>query len=708
MTGNLPLDWALQAVSVFNAILAAWLGLTILLNAERRVWGIWVTGCGLLAASLFFVSHSIILSEGFNLFSRRVDLWWHIGWWPVVLLPLVWYVVTLWYGGFWEPAAGEPGGLRRRQRWPFALTLVMAGGLGVLLLIANPLPSLAVDLRYAFDIVPLVAGVPLLVAAYPIYILLCIGLSFDALLRPGPSQRLMGDLARRRARPWLLGTAAALLAVSLMVAWVMLWVVENASDSLADITRAIAWVDLLVAAAIAAAVLCVGQAVVVYEVFTGKALPRHGLQRHWRRVIVLAAGLGGLISGGLTLDISPIYEMVSITALITVFLALFSWRIFGEREHYMRQLRPFVASQRLYDHLLTPPSGDGGAEVGPALRALADEVLGAADLILAPLGPLAPLAGPPVSASGALPSLPPLAEVTARLDLAQTMYLPVDPARFSGAEWAVPLWSERGLIGLLLLGAKRDGSLYTQEEIELARASGERLIDTRASAEMARRLVGLQRRRLAESQVLDRRTRQVLHDDILPQLHAVMLTLNGPGFDAPATAEVLAAMTGIHRRMSDLLHELPAAAPDVVRLGLPGALEALARGELAGAFDQVVWRVSPEAGPGLASLPQLAADVVFHAAREAMRNAAKHGRGADGHAPLTLTVSVDWPGGLRLAVEDDGVGVEERPAGPALNGSGSGLALHSTLLAVVGGTLSVEPGPRGGTRVVLWLPAGQV
>jgi len=45
-----------------------------------------------------------------------------------------------------------------------------------------------------------------------------------------------------------------------------------------------------------------------------------------------------------------------------------------------------------------------------------------------------------------------------------------------GAVWAVPLWSERGLIGALLLGEKRDGGLYTQEEIEIARATGERCV----------------------------------------------------------------------------------------------------------------------------------------------------------------------------------------------------------------------------------------
>ena len=81
----------------------------------------------------------------------------------------------------------------------------------------------------------------------------------------------------------------------------------------------------------------------------------------------------------------------------------------------------------------------------------------------------------------------------------ETACLPLDPAQFGGAAWAVPLWSERGLVGVLLLGDKRDGGLYTQEEIEIARASGERLMDTLATAEMARRLMALQRQRLAES-----------------------------------------------------------------------------------------------------------------------------------------------------------------------------------------------------------------
>ena len=48
------------------------------------------------------------------------------------------------------------------------------------------------------------------------------------------------------------------------------------------------------------------------------------------------------------------------------------------------------------------------------------------------------------------------------------LFLPVSPDRYGGAAWAVPLWSQRRLSGILLLGEKSDAGLYTQEEIEIA------------------------------------------------------------------------------------------------------------------------------------------------------------------------------------------------------------------------------------------------
>jgi signal transduction histidine kinase len=332
------------------------------------------------------------------------------------------------------------------------------------------------------------------------------------------------------------------------------------------------------------------------------------------------------------------------------------------------------------------------------------------------------------------------------------MCVALDPARYGGAVWAVPLWSERGLIGVLLLGDKHDGGLYTQEEIEIARATGERLIDTQASAEMARRLMDLQRQRLAESQVIDRRTRRVLHDDVLPKLHAAMLMLSAvePTTDDPfdtavpelvegqgrrrptaddeghttryagdgashATRDmqheqVVALLADVHRQVANLLHAMPAtAAPEVARLGLIGALRQAVEGELASAFDGVTWRIEPGAEDTAGAVPTLNAEVAFYAAREAIRNAARYGRNGEPSRPLHLAVFVARRhqdgakgGGLEIAIQDDGVGMGA--AGASAEGSGQGLGLHGTMMAVIGGALTAESVPGVYTRVTLALP----
>ena len=360
--------------------------------------------------------------------------------------------------------------------------------------------------------------------------------------------------------------------------------------------------------------------------------------------------------------------------------ALLSWPSYTGHERYMRNLRPFGARQNWCDHLLAPSSAAVPATINIMLpfQTLCREVLGARLAYLSALGPLAPLVSPLSYPANAPPpaSLP--AKITGAFHSPQTMCVPINPAQTGGAQWAIPLWSERGLIGLLLLGPKQDGGLYTQEEIEIARASGERLIDTRASAEIARRLIMLQRQRLAQSQILDQQTRRVLHDDVLPDLHAALLTLSGTTPpDNSQTSQTIAALTGVHRQISNLLHQMPKPpVPTLTHLGLVGALKQVVTDDLPGVFTAVSWHVDPQAEQVLRPLPPLTTEVLFYAAREAIRNAAHHGRGGHAGRVLHLSISVTIQEGLLLQLEDDGVGLETvQVAG----GSGRGLALHSTM-----------------------------
>jgi signal transduction histidine kinase len=282
------------------------------------------------------------------------------------------------------------------------------------------------------------------------------------------------------------------------------------------------------------------------------------------------------------------------------------------------------------------------------------------------------------------------------------LLVPLDPAKFADCVWAVPLWSERGLVGALLMGEKRDGSLYAQEEMETARVMGERFIDTLAGSAVARRLMQLQRRQLAESQLLDRRARSVLHDEVLPGLHAAILLLSGAE-SGERQAAVKESLGEAHRRISDLLRETHSGiAPEVAKLGPLGALRQLVGGEMAEAFDGVSWKVDPQVEAVAADLPPLAAEVVYGAAREALRNAAHHGRGGLAERLLHLRISARLRDGLWIEVEDDGVGFGAGAA--SSRGSGRGLTLHGAMMAVAGGALSVEAAPGTGTRIVLALP----
>jgi hypothetical protein len=112
---------------------------------------------------------------------------------------------------------------------------------------------------------------------------------------------------------------------------------------------------------------------------------------------------------------------------------------------------------------------DAAPRAQTLFRAVCEDVLGAAQARLIPLGVLAPLVTTPLhyppSADRRAPSFSPVLLG----DDPEAGLFPLDPAHYDGLRWAIPLWAERGLIGALLLGPKQDG-LY-QEEIGIARAS---------------------------------------------------------------------------------------------------------------------------------------------------------------------------------------------------------------------------------------------
>ena len=718
MSTNLLLNWAAVAVSLFNAILLIWLGLSVLLNAERRVTGIFIASSGLLMGGAFFIGHTAILDRGLLALDLGMMFWWTVVLFPAVILPAAWYGVTLWYSGGLEPNSD----LMRRHLPGIVLILsLLAGGLivailGLILLVnifdATPAAGL---IRQVVRVE--VVGIPLVSVGYSVFVLACILLSLDALRRPGPSLRVMGNQARARARPWLVGASLGLLLVSLIVGATAQFTVVNLREFTFYVyyinnINLLSVVDLITALIISGVILSLGQAVVAYEVFTGKTLPRRSLVRHWRRAVILAVVYGVLVGGTVVFNVRLIYSLLLTAMMMTGFFALASWRTYSERHRYLENLRPFVAGPALYDQLLDPddsPTASLEASSHP-FEVLCTELLGTERAFLVPIGSMVPLVGPPLTyPAGLALSSAAVAELAEQATLYGThveahMLANNSNGHYGGAQLSVPLWQEEQLIGLLLLGPRLEGGLYTEESITIARDGGERLLDNLASAEMARRLMDLQRQRLAHSQVVDRRSRRVLHDDVLPYLHTAMLSLSSAE-PSDGVTEAMNLLTQAHQEISDLLHEMPTgAAPEIGRLGFVEALRRTIDEELAASFDEVVWEITPAGETTAAEISPLSAEVAFYAAREVVRNSAHYGRDETETEPFCLKVGMDRPDNdLQITIEDNGVGMDNTQHLPG--GSGHGLALHSTMMAVVGGRLATESVPHEYTRVTLTLPA---
>ena len=702
MTGFFYLDWSLLSVSLFNAILMLWLGLTVLLNARHRTpegrsgaWGFWIAAGSLLLGGVFFLLHTALLGFDIRSLLSALGIWWRAGWITAAILPFAWYAVMLWYAGFWEEGARN---LFRRHRPWFLFCTASALAWVFLALTANPPPTISVLARYESAPAFPGGGFPGVMLAYPLFIIVCMGLAFDALRRPGPTARLMGGAARRRARPWLTAASLAFLGVCLLVGLAELWVLLNVNArSMENFLIILGGLDLAIAALIGLAVLLLGQAIVAYEVFTGRILPRRGLARYWRNAVLLAGGYSLIVGWSLSTRLTPVYILLVATVVMTVFYALMGRRSYTERDSFLETLRPFVSSQQLYERLTADSSSPWDADALGPFRTLCSEVLGCERAALAAFGPMAPFWGPPLT----FPANLPVADIPSPPSRPEV--LPLDENRSDRLRWAVGLWSRRGPIGALLLGDKLNGSLYTQEDFEIAQAVCERLIDAQTGAELARRLISIQRERLIGSQVLDRKTRRVLHDEVLPALHADLLALNARAGGDAASAPALADLAQIHRRISRLLIDMPHAPPSEEPIrNIEDSLRRLMTDELKEVFDSVGWEIDPRAEQAARNLPTVFLEVWFYAAREAIRNAAKYGRGSDASRPLHVKISLHGTDSLELAVEDDGVGISIGE--PDKDGTGQGLELHGTLMALIGGRLIVERPAAGGTAIRLVLP----
>jgi signal transduction histidine kinase len=283
--------------------------------------------------------------------------------------------------------------------------------------------------------------------------------------------------------------------------------------------------------------------------------------------------------------------------------------------------------------------------------------------------------------------------------------------------WVLPIYDDLGLVAKLYLGPRQDGAVFTNEDMELAHACGQRILDTLRDHEAMLAVAGLLRRRIVDVKLLGAQQRRVLHDEILPHMHLALLKLEtlrnvvrttekcSSSETDRALDDVIGAISDAHRRLAAMMRTTTTGTPHrLERDGLMHAIHTMIEHDFLQAFDEVRWNVSEETAQRIDEIvPPAIAELLFAAVQEALRNAARHGRGSDVHRRLGLTLSASCHPSLEVIVADDGVGI--MAASSTTTGTGGGLLTHSALLAVAGGNLTVKSLPEGGVMVRIFLPA---
>ena len=280
----------------------------------------------------------------------------------------------------------------------------------------------------------------------------------------------------------------------------------------------------------------------------------------------------------------------------------------------------------------------------------------------------------------------------------------------TGEPEALPLVYQREEIGRLVIAPRAPGEQFSTSDRRL-------LEDLARQAEVAvhavRLTVDLQgsRERLVTTREEERRRlRRDLHDGIGPaltglalQLHAARKLVRPSPEDAEETLARLEQSTEeTLSEMRRLIYGLRPPALDDLGLIPSICQQAQSQGMVDLPLDTKTDErrgnrplFSVEAPEDLPPLPAAVEVACYRIAQEAITNVVRHAKA--GRCEVRLSVE-DATGALRLEVIDDGVGIAaERVAGV-------GLSSMRERAEELGGTLAVEVGPRGGTRVLARLP----
>jgi signal transduction histidine kinase len=271
-----------------------------------------------------------------------------------------------------------------------------------------------------------------------------------------------------------------------------------------------------------------------------------------------------------------------------------------------------------------------------------------------------------------------------------------------------PLISKGAGLGALVLYNLSRENAFTENDVTVLQAFANQAT---AAIENARLYASLQEKEAARAALLEQaiqaqeeeraRVAREIHDELGQLLTRLSIDLKMCETQIVAAepnqaAQTLAAtQTLVWQTMEQAHHLIVELRPTLLdELGLEAAL----REELATRLEPMGVTATLEADGEPERLPPSVETAVFRIAQEAISNIARHAHAK--HAKLSLHAA-DM---LHVSVEDDGVGVRSDWHNGTDGHRPLGLLGMQERAALIGGTLTIEPGTPQGTRVTLRVP----
>lgn len=725
---NFNLEILICSVFFYLSSILLWLASTTIVNLEKRNWPATFTITILIVVSMLFGFFSWIGELGILKILNYPAVYFFPGILGLILIPFGWFFIIVWFLGLlkvnYSVFQNFPNGFGKTNilnllfinlkyrsvkiyfgktvYYKLCILLLLFSQIFAIVFFLNWSRKFTIDISIFnfWNVVPFSFRL-----SYLFYILICISIPVVALFIHRTSKKILPEIAKNKAIPYLKTISLLLLGVVILVFFLFLGgeigIIEDPVLKL-FIDPIPFYVFLIgIQFLVSVAVLTLGQALISYEIFTGKILPKIGLRREWRN-----ANLWFLL-------ITLLYFIISSLGFSKIELFLVGSYIYNVSRTSLlkknKELR-LVKSSILNSIITTEKNteivtSNLKEKFQRPFNILCSDILETSSALF-------------ISKS----RIPFVADIilTYPIDLEKTKnidynifkkkniifekenitYLEEDDV--SDFVLCLKVLNDHSGEGLLFLGQKENGGLYAEEEIETAKAAVSWILASLFVESNSLTLSSLQKKHIEEQRISDYKTRQILHDEILPEIHSSILILSQLKKDV-IFSEQIQLLTNLHKRVSNFLRELPDTGLEIQRLGLIESLIRLTGSEFETSW--FYWDFDPDLKHRFPITKPDVLEILFYACRESIRNAVKY---SDESTYKKISV-------VFLKNEEDKKGIVIRiknkiktSGTQVLESAGQGLRIHSALLKIFGGYLTLEFLNTDEALVEIFLPEDKI